>query len=181
LRGYCASRPRGETKKTQKVEKVEYKAIEVIPEPFNAIINESGKIYQFGLWSNACEVRYFDTWGDKVMGKVISEIGTSRFLSTVAFWMLSDEGKKDFIDAEDFRKKLIPYYTKKSDLESKILKAMAIGTMQVGEEGADISARFSATPDNAARRIYREAAKDNWLKRFRNFIFKSKTDADKTV
>ena len=158
-----------------------YKAIEVIPEDFHAVIDESGKNYHFTQWTNAAAIKHFERWGDKPMGQVIKEIGDAAYLGIIAYWLLAPEDKKDFKDEADFNDRIKPYYYRKSGLEAKILKAMAIGMIPADKEGADVTARFSATSESQARAIYRKTTVKNWLERFRDSIFKPKTDANKTV
>ena len=160
---------------------MEYKAIELLPADFYAVIDETGKNYHFTQWTNSAAIKHFDRWGDKNMGTVISEIGDAAYLGIIAYWLLAPEEIKDFKDEADFQEKLKPYYYKKSDLENKVLKAMGIGMIPTTEEGADVTARFSATSESQARGIYRKVARKNWLERFRDTVFKPKTNTNKTV
>lgn len=162
------------------VESMNYKAIEVIPEEFYAVINKGGKNYHFTIWNNACAIKHFEKWGEKSSIDIIREIGQSAYIGTLAYWMLSDEEKKDFLDAEDFNKKVEPYYAGKSDLDTKVLKAMAIGFIpaESKEEAAASTARFSAVSETKARAIYGKAPKGNGNVGKRHTRVKSKTNTN---
>ena len=47
------------------VESMNYKAIEVIPEEFYAVINKGGKNYHFTIWNNACAIKHFEKRQEK--------------------------------------------------------------------------------------------------------------------
>jgi hypothetical protein len=162
---------------------MDYKAIEVVPEDFYAVINKGGKNYHFTIWTNAAAIKYFNKWGDKVMGKIIAEVGQAAYIGTIAFWLLSPEDRKDFKDENDFNEKTEPHYAGKADLDTKVLKAMSIGMIPAdsNEEAADISARFSEVAESQARGIYSKAPKANWLERFLHIVPKPKTNTNKAV
>jgi hypothetical protein len=157
-----------------------YKAIEVIPEEFYAVINSSGKNYHFTIWNNACAIRHFEKWGEKPPIDIIREIGQAAYIGTLAFWLLADEEKKDFAGVDDFNKKIEPHYAKKSDLDTKVLKSMSIGFIpaESKEEAAASTARFSQVSETKARTIYDTAPKGNRYVRPRHTRNKSKNDTD---
>ena len=161
---------------------MDYKAIEIVPEEFFAVINKGGKNYHFTIWTNACAIKHFNKWGDKSPVDIIREIGQAAYIGTLAYWLLSEEEKKDFLDEDDFNKKIEPYYAGKSDLDTKVLRAMSIGLVpaESPEEAAASTARFSAIPETKARAIYNKAPKGG-NDRKRNIKPKPKTNANKVV
>jgi hypothetical protein len=162
---------------------MKYKAIEVVPEEFYAVINRKGKNYHFTAYTNAVAIKAFAKWGDKSMGAIIAEAGEAAYIGTIAFWLLSPEERKDFKDENDFNEKVEPYYANKADLSGKVLRAMSIGMIPTeDEQEAAISmARFSKTTDTEARGIYRKAAKPNIIERLLHISPKPKTNANKAV
>ena len=163
---------------------LKYQAIEVIPEDFYAEIDGTGKKYHFTIFTNAASIKYHDKWGDKDLIKIIAEIGQASCIGTLAYWLLAPEHKADFENEEDFNNKLQTYYAKKSDLDTKVLKACAIGFAQSEADDKDTGAaadggRFQAgTKDGGADS---KTAKGNWFERFFNIKPKPATDANKVI
>ncbi len=158
---------------------MQYKAIEVIPEGFTAVINSTGKVYHFTVLTNRASILWLHKWGERSMSEIINEIGQNAFIGTMAFWLLTKEDRADFKDEDDFNEKLEPYFAKKADFDTKVLKALAIGQMAI-EDGADAEAdRFHTEAE--ARRIYNKAPSQNWFGRLLNLRPKPKTDANKAV
>ena len=163
---------------------VQYKAIEVIPEDFYAEIDGSGKKYHFTVFTNAASIKYHDKWGDKDLIKIIADIGQAACIGTLAYWLLAPEHKADFESEEDFNNKLQTYYAKKSDLDTKVLKACAIGFAQEDIDDKDKGAaadgaRFPA--DVAGGGTGGKTAKGNWFKRLFNIKLKPAANANKII
>ena len=55
---------------------MDYKAIEVLPADFYAVIDETGKNYHFTQWTNSAAIKHFDRWGDKNMELLYRKSGT---------------------------------------------------------------------------------------------------------
>jgi hypothetical protein len=163
---------------------ITYTASETKPEGFTSAINESGKVYCFHIFTNYEAVKYQAKYGNLSPIKILvdqASQNSNELLIDLAYWLLDDKHREEFPTLDSFAKASVPYYLRKNDFDSKLLKCLAIclvkkNSKDKGGATAD-AARFQGS---AGRGGPGKTSAGSWLERIRLLVFKPATNTNKS-